>query len=365
MSFVCLPHHLTAPVHAVDRRGDTALLAIGDALLAPGEILDCGVALGTITAGDLLPLTLQFDALTEGACRPPLAAVLYRLTGQTALLDRFFLLASVLPTDEREAFYDEMQRVGRHPGLDLRLLGTGRQDLTDQMPEDARSIVAAHIVEIFFYRPDLLHRFLAQPRHILLYVTPRAFAEDGGVAGGDYDPAAERLQLVLARLYEGFYAESPGVAPLVHELGHLLDCMATGADTGERCIGLLPGLRHADGPLYTPRARALFLAGKQLEYERYQRYRQGEPGETPPVGHPYVFQSDGEFVAGFLELFLRTPHFFAAQNPFLFEAFATLLGQDPRRARPDDFAFYVHENRKAYAPGHAPLPEPGITIADA
>ena len=84
-----------------------------------------------------------------------------------------------------------------------------------------------------------------------------------------------------------------------------------------------------------------------------------------PVGHPYVFQSDGEFAAGFLELFLRTPHFFAAQNPTLFEGFVALFGQDPRRARPADFAFYVLENGKAYAPGHVPLSAPGITISDA
>jgi hypothetical protein len=365
MSFMCLPNHLSAPVHAVEKRGGTALLAVGNALLAHDEILDCGAPLGAIAAAELLPITRQFDALTEGTCRPPLAAVLYRLTGQTGLLDRFFLLATVLTTEEREAFYGEVQRVSRHPGLDLRLIGSGRQDLTDRMPEDARAIVAAHIVEIFFYRPDLLQSFLAQPRHILLYATPRAFTEDGGVAGGDYDPAAERLQLVLSRLYEGFYAEAPGVAPFVHELGHMLDCMAVGADTSEHCVGLLPGLRRADGPLFTPRAHALFLTGKRLEYERYERCRQGETAETPPVGHPYVIQSDGEFVAGFLELFLRTPHYFAAQNPLLFEAFVTLLGQDPRRTRSHDFTFYVHENRKAYAPGHAELPEPGITLADA
>jgi hypothetical protein len=353
MTLVCRPHHFVAPARAVEELpGGPARLAIGQIVVAGEETLDCGEPAGAVAASAVLAAIEAFDALTGGTWHPPLAAVLYRLTGQPAFLDRFFPLAGALDLAERAAFYGEVGRIGRDPGLDLRLIGEDRADLTARMPEDARAIVAAHLVEIFFYRRDLLASFLARPRHIFLYATPRAFAQDGGVAGGDYDPAIERLQLVLSRLYEGFYGEIPGVAPIIHELGHMLDCM----------VGLLPGMRPADGDLYTPRARSLFLAGKRLELDRYRRRQRGDIGDAPPVGHPYVFQSDGEFVAGFLELFFRTPHYLAGQNPTLFEALVTLFSQDPRRGRPRDFAFYVDENRKAYAPGHPALPDPGIGI---
>jgi hypothetical protein len=363
MTLVCQPHHFVAPARRVeDPRGGPARLAMGQNVVAGEETLVCGEPAGAVAVTDVLAAVEAFDALTGGTWSPPLAAVLYRLTGQPAFLDRFFPLAGALDLAERAAFYEQVARVGRDPGLDLRLIGEDRADLTARLPEDARAIVASHLVEIFFYRRDLLASFLARPRHIFLYATPRAFAQDGGVAGGDYDPAQERLQLGLSRLYEGFYGEIPGVAPLIHELGHMLDCMVVGGGREERCAGLLPGMRPADGDLYTPRARSLFLAGKRLELERYRRRQRGDVSDAPPVGHPYVFQTDGEFVAGFLELFFRTPHYLAGQNPALFDALAALFSQDPRRGRERDFAFYVDENRKAYAPGHPPIPDPGIRI---
>lgn len=363
MTFVCGPQHLTSPVRCV-RDGDdrTSRLAIGDTVLAGDEILDCGVPAGAVPATDVLAAIQDLDSLTGATWHPPLAAVLYRLTRTPSLLDRWFPLASALTQEERAIFYREVERVGRHPGLDMRLIGEDRLNLTPRLPEDARAIVATHLVEIFFYRPDILASFLARPRHILLYPTSRAFSQDGGVAGGDYDPANERMQLGLSRLYEGFYGDVPGVAPFVHELGHMLDCMAVGTDRRELCAGLLPGLRRSDGDLFTPEARSQFLAGKRVEGERYRRCRRGDDAE-PPVGHPYVFQSDGEFVAGHLELFFRTPHYFGAQSPILYGSLVSLLGQDPRRALARDFAFYVQENRKAYAPGHGTLAAPGITVA--
>ncbi|HNP74617.1 MAG TPA: hypothetical protein PKK15_26085, partial [Kouleothrix sp.] len=126
-------------------------------------------------------------------------------------------------------------------------------------------------------------------------------------------------------------------------------------------VGLLPGMRPSDGACYTPRARELFLAGKRTELERYNRRRAGASGDADlPIGHPYVFQNDTEFIAGYLELFLRSPHAFAAMNPTLFGGLAALLGYDPRGAWAADFRFYIDENRRYYLGGQQPPPA-GLT----
>jgi hypothetical protein len=374
-TIVCAPQHLRTRAHLVDAaRAPGRALAIGDLRLEPGDALDCGAPLGTVAVADLLATLLAFDDLTGGSCPTPLDAGLYRLTGATSLLERYFPVVLSLDSAGRAAFYQQVLRVGLHPGLDLHLQGEDGRDHSQHVPADARALVAGQLVELFLYRPELLEAILAAPRHIWLYTTPRAFVQDGGVAGGDYDPATGRLQLVLARLYEGYFGELPGVAPFIHELGHLLDDLTldevgpVAPDVGhvprrrEAATGLPPGLRHADGPLYSPEARSRFLRGKQLEAARYRRCCAGD-NTDPPVGHPYVFQTDGEFLAGYLELFLRTPHYFARRNPLLFSAFTLLFRQDPRRARARDFAFYVEENQRAYAPGNGPLSDPGLTLA--
>jgi hypothetical protein len=198
----------------------------------------------------------------------------------------------------------------------------------------------------------------ASPRRIWLYTTPRAFTEGGGVAGGCYSPAKECLQLVLSRLYEGFYQPSPGVAPFLHEFGHMLDHFDAGSARQGPSNGLLPGMRPSDGAIYSPEARELFLRGKRLELKRYNHLLEGgsASGEELPIGHPYVFQNDTEFIAGYIEMFFRNPHYVARQNPDLFGGFASLLRQDPRQGWEADFPFYVEENRRFYLDGGRPWP---------
>ncbi|KPV52523.1 hypothetical protein SE17_15015, partial [Kouleothrix aurantiaca] len=129
-----------------------------------------------------------------------------------------------------------------------------------------------------------------------------------------------------------------------------------------RSNGLLPGMRPADGACYTPAARAAFAEGKRLELARYERRCAGAAGlEELPIGHPYVFQNDTEFIAGYLELFFRCPHGFAAMNPALFGGFAAVFGYDPRAGWEADFPFYLNENRRYYASGVQP-PRAGITV---
>jgi hypothetical protein len=222
--------------------------------------------------------------------------------------------------------------------------------------------VAGHIAELFFYRQDILDALLRTPRHIWFYTTPEAFAKDGGIAAGCFNPQRGCLQLVLSRLYEGFNAKTPGVLPFLHEFGHLLDHADVGHSGPGAATGLYPGLRPADGPIYSPQARDLFLQGKRLELERYLRLCDGAPPTDPlPIGHPYVFQNDGEFAAGYLEMFFRNPHYFAAQNPTLYEGYQRLFQQDPRQFWPQDFPFYVQQNRSFYQSGQRPA-RPGLTV---
>jgi Glucose-regulated metallo-peptidase M90 len=304
---------------------------------------------------------LHYATLVGGSNPAQLPALLFDATGDPWPLVHFFPLARPLSDAQRADFFAQVAVLTAHPHLDLRLIGERRHDLTAQLPPSARWLVAGHIVEVLGERSDIMDAFLARPRHIRLYSVPAAFADDGGVAGGDYDPGHERIQLGLSRLFEGFGNTMPGVAPFVHELGHMLDAFDPSSGGMGPGHGLLPGLNRADGRLFDAQARALFVAGKALEAERYAARARGRWDEPLPIGHPYVFQNDGEFIAGYLELFFRTPHRFAQLNPDLYASFAQLLRRDPRPAWPADFSFYVTENEAPYARGRSVNPA-GITI---
>lgn len=311
----------------------------------PGNQLAFGDTIGTIDSEALFETVIQREALTRLSCQPQLAAYLFALTHKARLMNHYFPITQALDHHEETEFHRLIVRIAQNPNFDLHLFGEQRQDHGDHLPPDAGYLVAGHIAEIFFYRSDLLDQFLRERRGFYLYTTPQAFQADGGVAGGDYDAQRGAIQLVLSRLYEGFYAPTPGVAPFIHEFGHMLDQASGGR-------GLIPGM---DGGI------DLFRRGKALEIERYERQSQ-HPGSEPfPVGHPYVFQNDGEFIAGYLEMFFRNPHTFAAQNPDLFQAFAQCLGQDPRRYWREDFPFYVEQNREFYLSGQR-LRRHGLTL---
>jgi hypothetical protein len=231
------------------------------------------------------------------------------------------------------------------------------------MPSGVRQLVAGQLAEVFFFRQDLLKQFLTTPRHIQLYTSPRAFEQDGGSAGGDYNPGRESIQLVLSRLFEGFFGETAGVCPFLHELGHMLDHFDVATGKMGKVEGLLPSLSPRDGPFFHPQARKLFLSGKRRELERYlARYQRTAKTSDPlPIGHPYVFQNNGEFIAGYFEMFFRNPNYFATQNEELYSAFMELLGYDPRKAWKQDFPFYIDQNRNFYSSGQQPW-RPGLTI---
>jgi len=339
-------------------------LEIGSYRVPLSENLECGSSIGAVPARSLAQVLENYARLTGGECQPQLAALIFEATRQSRALDFYFPITKMLTKRELTGFDQLMRQIVPHPHFDLQLIGEGRANLTAHLPHGAAHLVAGHLAEIFFYRRDILERFLAAPRHFRLYATPWAFEQDGGQAGGTYQADRETLQLVLARLFEGFYGETPGVAPFLHEFGHMLDFFDAGRGAMGRSYGLLPGLSPQDGAVYTPSARKLFLKGKRLELERYLRryWGQAKAGDPLPIGHPYVFQNDTEFAAGYFEMFFRNPNYFAAQNPDLYQAYVELFGYDPRRGWKEDFPFYINENRNFYlASGQRPWP-PNLTV---
>lgn len=324
--------------------------------LRPADTLNAA-GLGEVPVRGLLEAATIYQRLNAGTVQPPLAALVLDFTRRFRALAHCFPLYGWLKSEQQLAFEALAHTISQHPNFDLQLLGPQRRALTEQMPVSTRFIVAAHLAETFFFRPDILARFLSQPRHFLLYTTPEAYKADDGLAGGQYHSEREAIQLVWSRLFEGFYSPTPGVAPFLHEFGHMLDFFEPGTGRMRReSDGLLPGLRPTDGEIFTPPARELFLRGKQLELARYQAVLSRDLSGVLPIGHPYVFQNDTEFCAGYFEMFFRNPHYFNSLNPDLHNAYITLLGYDPGVIWERDFDFYIRANREFYLSGQTPWP---------
>ncbi len=317
---------------------------IGALAFQPNDEVTFADPVFSVRGDDLLAAGSRRDILTARTCQPQLAAYLFALTRQPRLMNHYFPITHALNPHDEADFHKLIIRVVQNPNFGIQLIGAERRDLTEHIPPDTGYLVAGHIAEIFIYRQDLLDEFLSKRRGFLLYATPQAFKDDGGVAGGCYNPQRDAIQLVLSRLYEGFNAPTPGVAPFIHEFGHMLDHASGGR-------GLIPGMDEQI---------ELWQRGKRLELERSEALRLHGKSDAPPIGHPYVFQNNGEFIAGYLEMFFRNPHYFAAQNPDLYQAFAQCLKQDPRRYWREDFPYYVRQNRDYYTRQRPP--KPGITI---
>ena len=340
-------------------------LEIGKTRFQFSDQLNFDDSLGRIPVQSIFKTAEEFATLTRDTCSLQLGLLAFTVTGNYRALDFYFPIIQMLDEPEIDRFYQLTQSIAAHPHFDLQLVGERRANLSAQMPPGVRQMVAGQIAEVFFYRGELLERFLATPRHIQLYATPKAFEQDGGAAGGDYNPQRESIQLVLARLFEGFFGETAGVCPFLHEFGHMLDHFDAATGRMGRSEGLLPGLSPRDGSLFNPRARVLFIKGKRLELERYLARHQGPSTASSllPIGHPYVFQNDGEFIAGYFEMFFRNPNYFVSQNPDLYAAFLELFGYDPQKAWKQDFPFYIEQNRSFYFSGQRPGP-PHLTIPE-
>ena len=335
---------------------------VGNYRLPFGDVFQFDPSLGTVSAQSIATVSGQFINLM-GDCPVQFGMLVFTAIGSHRAMDLYFPIIKMLTEPEIDEFYQLVDGIAANPNFDLKLIGENRADISTQMPSGIRILVAGHIAEIFFRRRDILERFFATPRHIRLYTNPRAFEQDGGVGGGDYNPPRQSLQIPMVRLLEGFFGETAGVCPFLHEFGHMLDFFDAGSGKMGQSKGLLPGLSRKDGKIFTPNARKLFISGKRLELDRYLTRYQGSTKATDilPIGHPYVFQNDSEFLAGYLEMFFRNPNYFATQNQDLHAAFVELFGYDPRNAWKEDFPFYVNENRKFYLGGTMPS-APHLTI---
>lgn len=331
-------------------------IQVGSNTFRHDKTLDCGAPIGTVDVRDLIGAAQTHQALS-GTCHAQFAALVFTATGSWRALDWYVPLVATLSDQEIVDFYQLVYNIAWNENFDLRLYDA--RNAQPVIPGDTLAIIAAHLAEIFFFRRDILDRLLAAPRRIWLYATPDAYKRAGGVAGGCYRGDLGAVQLVLSRVYEGFGGQQVGASPFLHEFGHMLDFFESARACQGRSEGLLPGFSPADGSIFTPRARELFIQGKRLELQRYQRrftVRSGEE-DAIPIGHPYVFQNDTEFAAGYLEMFFRNPNYFASQNPTLYQSYVELLRQDPRNAWPTDYMHYVSDNRWFYLQsGEQPWP---------
>jgi hypothetical protein len=335
-------------------------LKIGEMLVDEPESLDFGSPIGIVSVQTLQSAASEFMRMTVEEA-PQLAFYVFGAVRRPRALDGYFPLVHTLDEDEQKSLYKLAQEIMVSPRFDVQVLEEHRGRLTARLPQVAY-FVAAQIAEIFFYRRDILERLLAAKPHFWLYTSQEAFKNDGGAAGGSFNGEKGCIQLVMSRLFEGFNTPTPGVAPFLHEFGHMLDFLDAGQGKITRSSGFLPGMRESDGAIYEAEARELFLKGKRLELERYVRLVDGAPPADPlPIGHPYVFQNDTEFIAGYFEMFFRNPHTFAAQNPDLYQSFVLTFGQDTRKAWAQDFPFYIQQNRDFYLSGKKPN-QPGLTV---
>jgi hypothetical protein len=352
------------------------------------ETIDFGAPIGKASVYDLANVTNPHSITMGWPFMPQLAMLVFLVTRRVYALNSYFPLTKILDKAEQKEFYRLAGDIMHQPHFKVCVVslfethspdvlsaenawGRGKEDrvelalLQDCISQNVAEIaffVACHIAEIFFYQRPVLNRLLETHFEIRVATSPEAFQKDGGAAGGNFSPDKKAIQLLLSRLFEGYNSQTPGVAPFLHEFGHLLDHFDLKQPGLSKSFGTLPGMRERDGALFNPQARKLFLKGKKLEWERYMhlhdnRYHEGDPF---PIGHPYVFQNDGEFVAGYFEMFFRNPHYFAAQNLDLFDSFRLIFGYDPHKVWAEDFPFYIEQNQTFYRE-HKP-PKPGIAI---
>ena len=347
------------PVHI----GNRQCLVIGNKVISSKSITIAEFD-RKILVRELLEARQKFGGLhpLQEGFSPQLAAVAYESNGDPDMMSMYFPIFTVLNDEEKVDFHSWIRQIMESPNFDLRIHG-GDQAIIRMPMASIGYIIIGHIVEIFFRRLDLLRHLFTTPHRFDIYLTAHAYTQDGGVAGGCYDPNTASIKLMASRLFEGFYSSRPGVAPFIHEFGHMLDYFDVKSASIKSPNGLLPGMAASDGNLFSYDAKEAFLTGKRIELERYQKARDRRTNKKNiPIGHPYVFQNDGEFLAGYLEMFFRNPNYFHSQNPTLYDGFQTLFQQDPRAYIQEDFMQYVNENQSVYLGHRNGIQPPGLKI---
>ncbi len=276
----------------------------------------------------------------------PTAAAIFDCTHELDALGHFLPLITILDTPQRQTFMTRLNALLHDSRLRIT---TAPHASVRNLPLSARALIAGQMVMCFFYRGDIIESILNTNPAFVLFHTRSEYERNGGVGGGCYDPRAHQIQLQVSRLYEGFFADIPEVCPLLHEFGHMLDGTSMRQMAYAECRGELP--------LLSATQRTAFAQAKASEYAHYMAHYHGRATSTHhPLGHPYVFQTDGEFLAGYWELFWRNPHTMAQVCPQLFAVWSEYTQCDPRQALTRDYLGYVNGNRAFYGSGERPWP---------
>jgi hypothetical protein len=318
-------------------------------------VIDLGETFGRVSRDDLYAAAERFRSQGYATETPQLAFLAFALTRNVATLNHYFFLSRGLDDISMRRFYARAAQIGMHDHLQVSVFDDQGTEI--DLPE-IRFLIACHLTEIFYGSPEILDWLLRVKCRFLFYKTQKAYADAGGVGGGCYRPDKNAIQMLLSRLFEGYSEKEPGVAPLLHELGHMLD-HSSGA------LGLLPRMNARQKVIFDADMRDLFTRGKQIEAGRYELLRLGKAhrGMPVPIGGPYTLSNNGEFIAGYVEMFFRNPHYFEKNNATLYEAFRRVFNIDPRAFWKRDFQRYINENRDAYARKNS-LPPLKITISD-
>ena len=291
-------------------------------------------------------LQQTLHALTDSGIENavPMALLLYVQSKELQTLQYFFPIITQLRGQRRQRWLHWYAQLLIHTPVDIAFIRNDRHPA----PLALRCMVVGQLVSCFVDRPDVLAAFVTTAPSFWLCADERSYQRVGGIGGGCYVDTEHRILLIADRLFEGYRAAIPGVCPLLHELGHMLDGTNRRLRAEVFCRG--------DFPLMTRAHQSAWRRAKRDEVQQYEQYRTNSAiiGRAP-LGHPYVFQTDGEFLAGYWEMFWRNPNAFARTAPELYLALTQYVNHDPR-AYTTDYRGYVEGNAAFYARGERAWP---------
>jgi hypothetical protein len=96
----------------------------------------------------------------QGGFNPQLSAVIYDITNLPASMHRYFPIAKTLNDAELKHFEATIDNLLSIDNFALRVWDDNLKNIADSAPKSIQYIVAGHIIEILFYRPDMLEQFL-------------------------------------------------------------------------------------------------------------------------------------------------------------------------------------------------------------
>lgn len=302
---------------------------------------------GTVRITDSASIAISQLVAGWSTCpiRMPLAGLVFQVSKELTSLGHFFPLIRILNDTQRTEFRTRLNSLLQCGDISVTYTtATGPH----MVPIIMRVVVLGQIVSCFWGRPDVIEALIHTSPSVALFADRQSYERAGGVGGGCYLPHDHRIMLEASRLFEGFYTPIPNVSPFLHEFGHMLDGTHMRLERLPHCYGRMPLMRSTDV--------SLWQKAKYCEFQCYTAwYHQRPPvNGLMPLGHPYVFQNDGEFLAGHWEMFWRNPHAMAQFTPHLFDAFKNYVNQDPREWLSHDYTGYVEGNRAFYQSGQQP-----------